>query len=126
GATHDHSRPRQGRRRGRAVSKFTVIVDGFKPVRSNTLFGFCSVTIPELHLKISDLTVHAKDESRWVGLPARPQIDGSGNVRRDDRGKVAYSPILEFTDRATRTAFSERVIASLLEFAPAAFDEEAA
>jgi hypothetical protein len=30
------------------------------------------------------------------------------------------------SDKATRDAFSARVIASLLEFAPAAFDEEAA
>lgn len=108
------------------MSKFTVIVDGFQPVRANTLHGFCSITIPELHLRIHDLTVHAKNESRWVGLPARPQIDRSGTARRDDRGKVAYFPVLEFTDRATRTAFSERVIASLLEFAPAAFSEEEA
>ena len=47
-------------------------------------------------------------------------------MRKDDRGKTTYSPVLEFTDSATRSAFSDRVIASLLEFAPAAFDDEAA
>jgi hypothetical protein len=85
-----------------------------------------TVTIPELRLKIIDLSVHQKHESRWASLPAKAQIDRSGNVRRDDRGKVAYTPVLEFTDKATRSAFSEGVIASLLEFAPAAFDDEAA
>src|SRR5262245_21293504 len=106
--------------------KFTVRVDGVKPLRSNTLVGFCTITIPELHLKIIDLSVHEKNESRWVGLPAKAQITRDATVRKDDRGKVAYTPVLEFTDKATRSAFSERVIASLLEFAPAAFDDEAA
>jgi hypothetical protein len=108
------------------VSKFTVRVDGFKPLRSNTLVGFCTVVIPELHLRIIDLPVHEKNESRWASLPAKAQIDRSGNVRRDERGKIAYSSVIEFTDKATREAFSARVITSLLEFAPAAFDEDAA
>ena len=47
-------------------------------------------------------------------------------MRRDELGKTAYSPVLEFTDKATRDAFSARVIAALLEFALAAFDGEAA
>jgi hypothetical protein len=59
-------------------------------------------------------------------LPGKPQIDGNGVARRDDRGKVAYVPVLEFTDRATRDAFGQKVIASLLEFAPAAFETEEA
>jgi hypothetical protein len=103
-----------------------VIVDAFTPRRSNTLVGFCTVTIPELRLKIIDLTVHRKNRSRWVGLPGKAQISRDGTVRKDERGKTAYSPVLQFTDNATRAAFSKRVIASLLEFAPAAFDEEAA
>jgi hypothetical protein len=101
-------------------------VVSFKPLRSNTLFGFCTIVIPELHLKIIDASVHQKNESRWVGLPAKAQIDRSGTVRRDERGKVLYTPTVEFTDPATRSAFSARVIESLLEFAPGAFDEEAA
>jgi hypothetical protein len=114
-----------GLRRDRPLlHKLTVRVDAFKPIRSNTLFGFATVTIPELHLKIIDLSVHQKNTSRWIGLPGKAQITRDGSVRRDERGKVAYTPVLEFTDRATREAFSARVIASLLEFAPAAFDAE--
>jgi hypothetical protein len=57
-------------------------------------------------------------------MPGKPQITRDGTLRRDERGKVLYTPTIEFTDRATRDAFSARVIASLLEFAPAAFDDE--
>jgi hypothetical protein len=110
----------------REAGKLTVRVEAFTPRTSKTLRGFCTVAIPELHLRIIDVSIHEKGEARWVGLPAKPQIGRDGVVRRDGSGKTAYSPIMEFTDRQVRDAFSARVIAALLEFAPAAFDEEAA
>jgi hypothetical protein len=106
------------------VRKLTVIVQEFVPMRSNTLRGFVSVEIPELHMRICDLTVHEKNGKRWCGLPAKPQLGRYGCVRRDERGKALYVPVLEFTDRETRDAFSARVVAALLEFAPSAFEEE--
>ena len=42
-------------------------VISFKPLRSGTLVAFCSVT--EMHLRILDLSVHEKNESR-MGWPA--------------------------------------------------------
>jgi hypothetical protein len=106
------------------TSKLSVHVEAFKPHHSNTLRGFVTVTIPELRLRIVDLTVHEKNNSRWVGLPAKPQIERNGTVRKDDRGKVLYTTVIEFTSREVRDAFSARVIEALLEFAPAAFDTE--
>jgi hypothetical protein len=114
-------------RRWRApMSKLTVVVEGFRPLRSNTLFGFVTITIPEMHLRIADLTVHEPHGKRWVGLPGKPQIDRDGTVRENERGKPLYVPILQFTDKATLDAFGARVVAALLEFAPAAFEEETA
>jgi hypothetical protein len=104
--------------------KLSVIVDEFKPIHSNTLVGFVTVTIPELRLKIHDIGIHRKDESRWAALPGKPQLDRSGVARRGDNGKPLYTSVLEFTDAKTRSAFSHKVIASLLEFAPAAFEVE--
>ena len=86
------------------TTKLSVHVESFKPLTSNTLRGFVTVIIPEMRLKIIDLSVHEKNEARWVGLPAKPQITRDGTVRKDDRGKVAYSSVLEFTDKATRDA----------------------
>jgi hypothetical protein len=110
----------------RMTAKLTVQVESFTPRRSNTLRGFVSVTVPELRLKIFDLTVHEKNAARWIGMPGRAQITRDGRLRKDENGKTLYTPTLEFTDRATRDAFSARVIQSLLEFAPAAFDDEEA
>jgi hypothetical protein len=108
------------------TGKLSVEIENFKPLRSNTLYGFCDIAIPEMRLLIHDLSVHQKDGKRWASLPAKPLITREGVVRRDDHGKTAYVPILEFTDRPTRDAFSDRVISALLEFAPAAFDDQAA
>jgi hypothetical protein len=105
--------------------KFSVVVETFKPMRSNTLRGFVTIVVPELHLRIHDIGIHTKGESRWIGLPGKPQIGRDGVVRKGENGKPLYTPIIEFTDRGTHDAFSHRVIAALLEFAPAAFEEEA-
>lgn len=108
------------------MAKLSVRVEAFKPLRSNTLIGFITILIPEMHLRIVDLTVHQKNSTRWVGLPAKPQISRDGTVRKDEREKTIYSSILEFTDKETRDAFSARVIEALIAFAPEAFDGAAA
>jgi hypothetical protein len=104
------------------TGKLSVEVEAFKPMRSNTLVGFCTVIIPEMHLKIIDCTLHEKNESRWVGLPAKPWIDRDGVAKRNDDNKIMYAPVLEFSDRETRDAFSARVIAALLDRFPGAFE----
>jgi hypothetical protein len=106
-----------------ASGKLTVTCEGFHPLYRNTLRGFASITIHELKLTIHDIAIHEKNESRWAQLPAKPQVR-DGELIRDDIGKIQYLPVLEFTSRAVRDAFSERVITALLEFAPAAFDKE--
>jgi hypothetical protein len=106
------------------VTQLTIVVEGFKPLRSNTLYDFVTITIPEMHMRIVDLTVHESHGKRWIGMPGKPQLDRDGIVRKNERGKVAYTPVLQFTDKATLDAFGARVVAALLEFAPAAFEEE--
>jgi hypothetical protein len=111
---------------GTASSKLTVRVEAFTPHRKNTLYGFANIVIPELHLRVNDLPVHEKHGKRWASLPSKPMLDRTGAVRKDEHGKPLYLPMLQFTDQATQAAFSQRVVASLLEFAPAAFDDEEA
>jgi hypothetical protein len=103
------------------VPRFSIKVESFKPQRAHTLVGFTTITVPELHLRIIDLPVHATGESRWANMPARPIIGNNGFVRRDARGRVAYTPALQFTDAKTRRRFSEVVIDQLIKFAPHAF-----
>jgi hypothetical protein len=103
--------------------KFTVLIGGFTPRRSNTLFGFVDVVVPEMRLQIKEVSIHERSSRRWIGLPARPQLDPEGRVRLDDRGKRLYSAVLAFIDKPTATAFSDRIIEALLNIHPHAFDD---
>jgi hypothetical protein len=105
------------------TGKFTVKIESFTRRRSNSLYGFADLMIVELHLRIREATIHQARGRRWIGLPARPQIDRDGAVRRDDRGKIAYVPVLQLTDRQTSDAFAARAIEALLERYPQAFDD---
>jgi hypothetical protein len=96
--------------------KLSVHVESFKAWRSNTLRGFIDIIIPEMHLRIIDATVHESHGKRWIGLPA--MLTRDGGVRLDERGKTAYAPVLQFTDRATSDAFSQRVIAACSKIFP--------
>jgi hypothetical protein len=106
-----------------AGGKLSVKVETFRPVRSHSLFGFVDLLIPELRLRIKVASVHQSHGRRWIGLPAKRQIDQEGRVRQDDRGKDAYVNILQFTDRRASDAFSDRAIEALLTAFPRAFDE---
>ena len=105
------------------ADKLTVRVESFKPLRRGSLLGFVDLVIPQIRLRVREASVHQSRGRRWVGLPAKPQIDREGRVRQDDRGKTAYVNVLQFTDKATSDGFSERAIAALLEAYPHAFDE---
>jgi hypothetical protein len=107
------------------MAKFSITIRDFKPIHRNTLVGFAIICIPELHLTIKDVAIHQKGSSRWAALPAKPMIDRDGVAIRDSTtGKITYSNILEFTDRATRDAFSHVVIAALLDIFPNALLDE--
>jgi hypothetical protein len=105
------------------TGKLSVRVESFKPLRSHSLIGFADLLIPELRLRIKEASVHQSHGKRWIGLPAKPQIDREGRVRHDDRGKTLYTNVLQFTDKTTSDAFSERTIEALVEAFPRAFDE---
>jgi hypothetical protein len=106
-------------------SKLTVICREFKSLRRNTLIGFTEIRVAELRLDVKDIAIHAKGDSRWAALPAKPMIDRDGTVIRDSAtGKIQCANVFEFADRATRDAFSHAVIAALLELVLDAFEVE--
>jgi hypothetical protein len=105
------------------MSKLNIICLDFKPLRENTLIGFAAIKVTEMRLTIRDVAIHEKGESRWAQLPSKPQISRDGKLVTKD-GKGQYTTILEFDSRAVREAFSNAVIASVLDRVPNAFVEE--
>ena len=85
--------------------------------------GFATVRIDELKLTLYDVAVHQRDNgARWVGLPAKPVVDSGGSVKRTSDGRIEYVRLFGFDSRAVSDAFSEAVIAALLERDAKAFD----
>lgn len=108
----------------RPAGKLTVTCESFHPLVRNTLRGFAEISIAEMRLTIRDVAIHAKGDSRWAQLPAKPQIKDGVLVKDPGTGKIQYTPVMEFDGRAVRDAFSRVVIDAVLERAPEAFNEE--
>jgi hypothetical protein len=47
----------------------------FKPMHKNTLRGFATIEVVELHMIFHDIAIHQKRTSRWATLAMKPQID---------------------------------------------------
>jgi hypothetical protein len=94
----------------------------FKPVRKNSLRGFCSVELP-IGLRIDDISIHVSHGRTWASLPAKPMLDAEGRQKRDANGKAAYSAMLQWRDRELADRFSERVVELVRQSHPGAIDE---
>ena len=107
------------------MNKLTITCTRFRKIGRNTLRGFATVGLPELHLTIRDVAIHEHSNgSRWASLPAKPMLDSGGQTKRNAGGKIEYATILEFEGRGVRDAFSQGVIRAVLEFDPNALTAE--
>lgn len=92
----------------------------FKALSRNTLKGFATVRLGR-SLTIKDVAVHVSHGRRWAALPSKPMVDGQGNAKRDDKGKIQYTPLLEWADRDAANRFSEAVCGAVEREYPEAF-----
>ena len=89
-----------------------ITMRSFRALKKNTLRGFCNVSFGSL--TILDCTVHVHSNGRaWIGLPGKALVDQYGRQRRDANGKLQYTLMAEWRDRATSDKFSAAVLESL-------------
>jgi hypothetical protein len=81
-----------------------VEVLAFKPYVKNTMQGWVDLLLPSVGIKLVGCTVHQKNGSRWIGLPAREYQDGG--VRK-------WAPIVENVSKGAREAFQQAALAAL-------------
>ena len=62
---------------------------------------------------ISDVTILTGERGPWASPPSKPMIDREGVAMKDDKGKLRYSPIIEFASRKIRDRWSPVVIEAL-------------
>jgi|AntAceMinimDraft_16_1070373.scaffolds.fasta_scaffold61780_1 hypothetical protein len=84
-----------------------IKIESFKEYKKNTLQGFVTVKLTTIGLEIRDITVHNKNDSRWIGLPAKPY---------EKDGKTQYSYIVNFYDNNAGDKFQAQVLEGLDEY----------
>ena len=84
-----------------------VTVIGFKEFRKNTLQGFADLLLPDIGLKIFGATLHEKNGSKWISLPAKPY---------QENGETKWSAILDFDSKDAREAFQRAALAAVEKY----------
>jgi hypothetical protein len=84
-----------------AASSFKVTE--WRPFLKNTLRGFLSLEFSS-GLILHGCTFHEKNDSRWIGLPARPY---------ENDGERSWSPMVEFNSKKARDKFMAAALAAL-------------
>jgi hypothetical protein len=98
----------------------TLRILDWRPLRRNSLLGFAKVELPS-GMVISDVTVLTGERGPWASPPSKPMIDREGTALKDDKGKLRYSPIIEFASREIRDRWSAAVIEAMRSAHPEAF-----
>ena len=87
----------------------TVKIIEWRALRKGSLLGFAKVEFPS-GLIISDVTVLSSGLGPWASPPSTPMIGRDGAVMKDDKAKVRYSAVIEFTSKEVRDRWSVAVI----------------
>jgi len=97
----------------KSLTPTTMTASDWVPHERNTLRGFLKLAL-QSGLVLNDCTLHVSGDSRWVGLPSRPQIDPDGKHRVDPAtGKKAYTPVVEVVGKEPRERFQAAALAAV-------------
>lgn len=94
------------------MASLPVSLLDWKPLVKNSLRGFAGVRVGKT-LILRDVSVHCANGRRWAMPAAKPQMSADGTVRRDEKGKIKYVPIVEWATKEAADAFSESVIEAI-------------
>jgi len=72
----------------------------YTPLNKSTCLGIATLRVSKWGVTLSGITLHQKDDQRWVNFPARVIEEG---------GKVKYYPYISFDKKEHKTKFIELV-----------------
>ena len=89
----------------------------WRPMQRNSFQGFVTLTLEPSGIVLHDCTFHRTSEGKgWVGLPAKPQLDGERQHRKDPTtGKLLYTPVVEIRGKEARERFQAAALAAVHE-----------
>jgi hypothetical protein len=100
----------------------SVRILDWKPLRKNSLLGFCKVEFPS-GLVISDITVLTSPRGPWASPPSKTMVDRNGVVLKDAAGKIRYSRFIECKSKEIRDRWSSAVIEAMRAAHPGVFTD---
>jgi hypothetical protein len=80
-----------------STARVQIKASNFRPCQKNALVGFVTLTMPS-GMIIHDCSIHRKNESGWIGMPACRYV-------KDD-GSEGWKPVIDFVDADARRRFS--------------------
>jgi len=92
----------------------TLTCLSFKPLSRGALVGFADLQLPS-GLVLRECTFMESGSSRWVNPPGKPQLNAD-RLPIIKEGKVQYSPVVDFVDRATRRRWSDAAVVAIDAF----------
>jgi hypothetical protein len=102
----------------------SVVILNWTPRTSGTLRGHLSLRLPS-GLVLHEVSVHTRDGSWWLAMPARPMLQ-DGAALRDATGKVRYAPpVVGFASHEIKSRFTTQVLEALRPAHPELFATEA-
>lgn len=84
----------------------------FKHINKGAAVGVARIKLGRA-LIVNDVMLLSSNGLVWANAPGKPQVGRDGMALKDDRGKIKYTPILEWTDKESRERFSAAVIAAV-------------
>jgi DNA-binding cell septation regulator SpoVG len=97
-----------------------IVIEDWKPMRRGALLGFARVRFPS-GMIVHDVTILTGERGAWASPPSKPMVTRDGTAMKDAAGKIRYSPVIEFTDKPTRTRWSNAVLEAMRAAHPEAF-----
>jgi hypothetical protein len=104
------------------MTQAQAIIEEFKPIRRNSLLGFCRIRMPS-GVIFHDVGVHFSHGSFWAIPASKPQMGRDGTQLRAKDGKPLWVPIVTFATKELRDRFSVVVVGALRASHPEAFEE---
>ncbi len=89
----------------------------WRAMAKGSLLGFAKVGMPS-GLILNDVTILTGDRGPWASPPGKPMIGRDGTALTDGKGKVKYTPVVEFTSKDSRDRFSAAVIEAMRQAHP--------
>ncbi len=78
-----------------AMTPIPVTLLSWKPMRRGGLLGFARIRLGRAMI-VNDVSIAHSSGTAWAAMPSKPRLDASGAAMRDARGKVLYTPLIEW------------------------------